>query len=67
MREGMVIIIMGVVFLLLAAGVFVLELASPFVGGYSSGATETLLVLGGAFGIVLIGLGMIHDRSGGRR
>ena len=65
--KGEIVIIVGVIFLLLAVGVFVLELASPFIGGYGAGATESLMVLGGIIGIILVAHGMIHSRSGGRR
>ena len=59
--------IVGIIFLLLAIGTFSMELASPLVP--TGGVNFILIPMGGAIGIILVGLGLWHhkgSRMGGR-
>jgi hypothetical protein len=64
---GEVVAIVGIIFLLLAIGTFSMELASPLVP--TGGVNFILIPMGGAIGIILVGLGLWHhkgSRMGGR-
>jgi hypothetical protein len=58
--------ILGAVFLVVAVGVFALLALAPT--SYSSTATNNpwVLAIGGGIGILLIVLGLVHRRMGGR-
>ena len=64
---GEVVAIVGIIFLLLAIGTFSIELASPILP--TTSVNPVLIPMGGAIGIILVGLGLWHhkgSRMGGR-